>query len=196
MIFAEDDDKVEEWFARVPGTYDFTEWERREERYYDRGQTEKFERQKQENILTLHQYLDQKFEMNLTTPEKAVAAYRHRIALLDALFVGENAVYRRSSYAFFHMMLAEALFRCGTMEEGDEMLEKAVDYYEEWFAIPAETEFVYTGIFDKITGRKHGYTTPEKVLRFLDGDRRPTGFAAVAEDERYLALVGRIRRHV
>lgn len=196
MIFAEDDENVEEWFARVPGTYDFTEWERREDRYYDRGQMEKFEQQKQENMLTLYQYLDQKFEMNLTTPEQKISAYRHRIALFDALFTGKNARNRSSRYASFHQNLAEALFRCGKTDEGFDALETAVACYEEWFAIPVGTELTDNGIFDRCSIKKRGRTNPESVLRTLAGDRIPAGFAAVAEDNRYRDLVKRIRKYL
>ena len=147
-------------------------------------------------MLTLYQYLDEKLGRDLTTPEKAVTAYRHRIALFEALFDGENVRNRSWAYAYFHHYLAEALFRCGETEEGFEMLEKAVAYYEEWFSIPVGTELADTGIFDRHTQVKRGYITPETVLRSFENDRRPEGFVLASEDERYRILTARIRKYI
>lgn len=191
MLFAEDDDNVEEWFARVPGTYDFTEWERREERYLERGQMEKFRHQRQENMMMLFQYLHEKLGTVTKTPEEALLASRHRIALIDALFTEENALYMRHLYAWDHMNLSIALFKLGNKEEGYTVLSKAIDYFEEWFAV-SQNEQKYVGIFDTIVHPAARYT-PTVVLKYFEGEHLL--FASISKEERYKTLVDRIRKY-
>ena len=195
MLFAEDDDNVEEWFARVPGTYDFTEWERREDRYLERGQMEKFRHQRQKNMMQLFQYLHEKLGTVNKTPEEALLANRHRIALIDSLFTGNNALCMRHLYASDHMNLAGALFALGNKEDGYTALSKAIDCFEEWFTA-SQKEQQYIGIFDTLVQPAARRTTPATVLKNFEGERRLPRFDAVAEEERYKILIERIKKHI
>lgn len=195
MLFAEDDEKVEEWFARVPGTYDFTEWERREDRYFERGQMDEFRHQRQENLIQLFRYLHEKLSTVNKSPEETLLASRHKIALIDALFTEENALCIRHLYAYDHLNLAGALFELDSKEEGYVALTKAIDCFEEWFAA-SQKEQRFVGIFDTLVQPASQRTTPATVLKNFEGGQRLPRFAAVAEEERYKALADRIRKYI
>lgn len=195
MLFAEDDDHVEEWFARVPGTYDFTEGERREDRYLERGQMDKFRHQRQENMMQLFQYLHEKLRPVNSTPEETLLVYQHRIALLDALFIGENALLIRHLYAFDHLHLAASLFVLGRKDEGYAALSKAVDSLEEWIPIVGQKQY-YSGIFDTMVPPARWNTSLSAFIRLLDGEHRHPGFSSVIEEEKYKTLVERIRIYI
>ena len=195
MLFAEDDDHVEEWFARVPGTYDFTEGERREDRYLERGQMEKFRHQRQENMMQLFQYLHEKLRPVNSTPEETLLAYQHRIALLDALFIGENALLIRHLYAFDHLYLAASLFAVGRKDEGYAALSKAVDSLEEWMTVVGQKQH-YSGIFDTMVPPAGRNSSLSAFIRLLDGEHRHPGFSSVIEEKQYKTLVERIHKYI
>ena len=194
MLFAENDDNVEEWFARVPGTYDFTEGERREDRYLERGQMDKFRHQRQENMMQLFQYLHEKLKPVNSTPEETLLAYQHRIALLDALFIGENALQIQHYYAFNYMHLSGSLFVLGRKDEGYAALSKAVDSLGKWMTVVGQTQN-YSGIFDTMVRSARKNYNMQAYIRLLDGEHRHPGFSSVCEEERYKALVDRIRKY-
>lgn len=195
MLFAESDDNVEEWFLQVPGTYDFTEWERREDRYFERGQMEKFTEQKQNNMYQLYRYLIDKMMRGLSSAEEFVYAYQHRIAVRNALF-GENATYARDSYAFDCMQLAAALFRCSRVDEGFKELEKSVDCWEKWFAIPENTVLKYEGcLFDTKSRIKKNTWNAEKVLEKFIELSKHEWLADVRDDEKYKNIINRIKSY-
>jgi len=195
MLFAEDDDNVEEWFARVPGTYDFTEGERREDRYLERGQTDKFRHQRQENRMQLFQYLHDKLGPVNATPEEACLAYQHRIALLDALFIGENALQVQHYYAFNYLHLSGSLFELGRKDEGYVALCKAVDSLETWMTVVGEDQH-YSGIFDTLVRSARTNFNISTYLRLLDGEHKHPGFSSVCEEEKYKTLVERLQKYI
>lgn len=190
MLFAEEDAYVEKWFAEVPGTYDFTEWERREDRYFERKQMEKYRHQKQQNMRQLYRYLFEKLGAGLSTPQEAVDAYRIRAALQDALFGGENAICEKFSYAFNQMQLASALFESGEKEEGYVALEGAAQNFAEYFAIPEGEALQFVGLFDTLTIQRR--QNPEAILPFLVGSRQLKGFQTIAGEERFKMLAEKI----
>lgn len=192
MIFAEDDDKVEKWFSEVPGTYDFTEWERREERYFERGQKDKFKKQKEENMLQLFEYFYGKISFGLDTAEEKITAYKNKIAILDVIF-GENALCQKHYYGMNYLQLASALFEVGQNDEAYEALEKSVICFEEWYAIPDGIELPYTGIFNVLTLPSLRKSDPQKIISFFTGDRHPEWFESVRSEERFVSLTERVK---
>ena len=191
MLFAEEDALVEEWFAEVPGTYDFTQWERREDRYLERQQMDKYRHQKQCNMQQLYIYLFEKMGEGLSTPQEAVDAYQRRAALQEALFGGENAICEKFRYAFNQMQLASALFECGQMEEGYSALERSIQCFAEWFFVPEKEELQYAGLFDTLSVRRT--RDPEGMIPFLTGNRQLPGFKVVADEERFKTLLEQMR---
>lgn len=187
MLFAEDDEHVEEWFAEVPGTYDFSEGERREDRYLQRRQMDKYRKQKQENVKQLYPFLFEKLGTFDDTPQEAVEAYRKRAALQEALFDKENAIYEDFHYAFNQMHLAAALFECEEKEDGYATLEKAVDCFLKHFAIPLGEELYCGGLFDALSTTRT--RKAEEILPFLNGDKQLKGFQKVAKEKRFNALL-------
>lgn len=194
MLFAEDDENVEKWFAEVPGTYDYSEWERREDRYCERGQTEKFRRQKQENMYQLYSYLREKMASGIQSPEEKLVAYRHQIALTSAVFGEDNLMCEKATLAIAHIRLASALFEVGKKEEAYETLEKGITLYQEYCALPEGTELRYKGLFDTKTRliNQSVCVRVEKIIPFLRGDKMLNGFKRVADDDRYQRLIARL----
>ena len=191
MLFAEEDEHVEKWFLEVPGTYDFTECERREDRYLERKQMDKYRHQKQQNMMQLYRYLFEKIGTGLSTPQEAVDAYQRRAALQEALFGGENAICEKFRYAFNQMQLASALFECEKNEEGYAALENSVQSFMECFSSPVGEELHFAGLFDTLTvSRRQG---PKAILPFLEGSRQLKGFKTCAGEERFKALAEKIR---
>ena len=165
----------------------------------ERGQYDKYEHERQENMLDLFGWLLDKMSPHFTAPphrslDKSVIAHRTRIALFEIMFTGETLQYRLNQYAFIHLELASALFENNQKEEGYTILEKAVQYAEEWFRVP-EGELCYTGMFDHIHRRKSKSLSPEKMLNFMIGNKQWSGFALVANEERYKELVERIQKY-
>lgn len=198
MLFAEDDEYVEKWFAEVPETYDFSEWERREERYYDRGQTDKFRAQKQENMYQLYSYLREKLTFGVQSPEENIMALRYKIAVTNALFNGENLKWELFTHAYSYIKLASLLFEVGEKTEGYEVLEKGISLCEEYLSIPVGTELCGVGIFDTIK-RKMKYdarTRAERAIMLLAGERKLSGFTFVSDDKEYQNLVKRVERYL
>lgn len=191
MLFAEDDEYVEKWFMEVPGTYDFTEWERRENRYLERKQMDKYRHQKQQNMMQLYRYLFEKIGIDLSTPQEAVDAYRRRAALQEALFSGENAICEKFRYAFNQMQLASVLFECEKNEEGYAALENSVQSFVEYFLRPVGEELHFVGLFDTLTVLRT--QNPEVILPFLEGGKQLKGFRTCACEARFKALVEKIR---
>ena len=145
--------------------------------------------------MQLFRYLHEKLSTVNQTPEESLLASRHRIALIDALFTDENALYIRNLYAYDHLNLAGALFALGKKEEGYAALSKAVACFEEWFAVSGN-ERHYVGIFDTIVHPAAKWSTPADILKQFEGDRRHPRFASVEGENRYKALVDRIKKHV
>lgn len=194
MLFSEDDENVEKWFTEVPGTYDYSEWERREDRYCERGQIEKFRRQKQENMYQLYSYLREKMASGIQSPEEKLVAYRHQIALTSAVFGEDNLMCEKAPLAIAHIRLASALFEVGKKEEAYETLEKGITLYQEYCALPEGTELRYKGLFDTKTRliNQSVYVRVEKIIPFLRGDKMLNGFKRVADDDRYQRLIARL----
>lgn len=191
MLFAEDDEHVEEWFAEVPGTYDFTEWERREERYLERNQIEKYRHQKQLNMMQLYNYLLGKLNTCAAAPQDALQAYQRGAHLIEALFGGENIICQSFNYSFILLSLSSALFECGRKEDGYKALENAVNCCVEWFSIPEGTELHYVGLFDTLSVKRGN--TLDKVSDFLNGIKQKSGFKLVDKEERFIKLTDKIR---
>ena len=187
MLFAEDDDLVEEWFTEVPGTYDFSEWESREDRYLERNQQDKYRHQKQENMIQLYLYLLEKLGENPLTPKEAVDAFQRRASLQEALFGGENAICEKYMYAFYLLRLSAAYFDCGQNEEGYSTLERSMQCFSEWFSVPKNEELHFVGQFDTLTIKRT--KSPEDVIPFLTGNSQLKGFKAVADEERFKTLL-------
>lgn len=194
MLFAEDDENIEKWFAEVPGTYDYSEWERREDRYYERGQTEKFRRQKQENMYQLYSYLYDKMGSGTRTVEEKLIAYRHQIALTSAVFREDNLTCEKAPFAIAHIRLASALFEAGEKAEAYETLEKGITLYQEYCVLPEGTELRYVGLFDTKTRtiNQKTRTRVEKIIPLLRGDKMMDGFKRVVDDDRYQKLIARL----
>ncbi len=194
MLFAEDDEYIEKWFAEVPGTYDYSEWERREDRYYERGQIEKFRHQKQENMYQLYSYLREKMALGIQSPKEKIAAYRHQIALINAVFGEDNLVCEKGTLAIAHIRLASALFEVDEKAEAYETLEKGITLYQEYCALPEGTELCYVGLFDTKTRliNQSACERVEKMITFLKGNKMMDGFKRVADDDRYQRLIARL----
>ena len=111
--------------------------------------------------------------------------------MLDALYGGENAICEKFHYAFNQMQLASALFACGEKEEGYAALDRAVQDFEEYFAIPEGEELHFVGLFDTLIAKRS--RASKDILPFLEGNRQFKGFQTVAEEERFKMLADRIR---
>lgn len=194
MLFAETDDKVEEWFSEVPGTYDYTEGERREDRYLERDQMDRYRHQKQSNMMQLFLYLYEKLGANLSTPQQKIAAYKVRESLLCALFRGENEICLKYRYAFNQLELASAFFECGCKNDGYATLEKSIQSFVQWFSIPKNEELHFVELFDTLTVKRHG--GKENVLSFLTGNKQLSGFKSVCDEKKFITLSEELKNMV
>lgn len=133
MLFAEDDDRVEAWFDEVPVTYDFANGERREERYLDRGNIQKYKKQKQENMMELFVYFWQKLTCRNEniTPDEMLEIAKRRFLLLDALFSPNGKLIAAMYYCEAYRYMAKAYFALGETESGITMLEELIKFYKE-----------------------------------------------------------------
>lgn len=186
MLFAENDDMVEDWFNEVPGTYDYCEWERREARYFERNQMDEYRNQKQENMMQLFNYLFEKIGENLSDIGEMIEAFKLRSNMIQTLFVGDNFICFKFRYAFNLLKLSSLYFEYGDKENAYTTLEESVSAFIEWFSIPENTDLHYVGLFDTLTAKRT--QTPNTVLRFLTGNRQLSGFKDVVKEERFIKL--------
>lgn len=132
MIFVEDDEHVERWFAEAPDNADYLQSERREEWYCERGQWELYYTQKQNNMLDLVNSLVDKmgYYSDPSDIELKIESRRRRVELLEVLFRGTDRVLFSGKYGGCLLELAMALAESGKTEEAIKALAKAVDIYE------------------------------------------------------------------
>lgn len=193
MLFAENDDLVEEWFEEVPGTYDFSEGERREDRYLERNQMDKYRYYKQRNMMQLYRYLFEKLGANPSTVQEKINALQVRASLQDALFGGENAICEKYRYAFNQLLLSAAFFECGQKQEGYSALEKSIKGFVEWFLLPQNEELHFSGLFDTLEPVKRTKGV-DSVVPFLVGDRQLKGFKNVSYEDKFISLTQELQQ--
>ena len=134
MIFAEDDDHVEDWLAQAPDNADYLESERREERYINREQWDLYVRQKQDNMRDIFGSLFEKmgYYNDPSTPEWKAEVRKRRIELIEVLFKGtDRLLYQMYRGAWIEY--AMALDECGRTDETIKALNRAVDLWKEQY---------------------------------------------------------------
>ena len=195
MLFAEDDDRVNEWFDRVSVISDFFIGELMEDRYLKRGQMDKFLMHKQENIRSMFDLLYEKVGKGITTPEETIDVEKCRIALCDTLLDNEDMITGKRLYAYDYANLAAAYFACSRKEEGYSALKKAVEYYLEWLTIPPIASNSYSSVKSILMKRGSFFSSENKLWIFEKGSKLLSyNFDSVYDEERYQEIIGRSKK--
>ena len=132
MIFVEDDENVDRWFQEAPDNIDYLACERKEERYCDRRQWDKYYPQKQQNMMDLINALIEKmgYYEKVSTPELRVMARKRRVEFLKVMFTENDRLLLSGKYGGCLIELAMALDEVGQYSEAVNALEKAFECYE------------------------------------------------------------------
>ena len=134
MIFAEDDDHVEDWFSQAPDNADYLESERREERYFSREQWDLYVQQKQDNMRDILGLLFEKmgYYHDLSDPAWKAEVRKRRIDLMEVLFRGSDRLLYQM-YRGAWIEYAMALNECGRIKDTIDALNRAVDLWEQQY---------------------------------------------------------------
>lgn len=183
---AEDEAETEEWIRK--SQFGKTVYDLRLARCEFRGEWE--ERECVKESMNLEAIL--KFCFNMRPrwcgPEQSVEGNLIALQLLDVVSERNGSDAFLWDYAFYNTRLCAGLFACGRVEEGYEVMEKAVEMLERWFAIPDGTEIPYNCYcFRNLT-----YVKTSKRFDFFERKSGWAWFNNVRGEERYKALADRI----
>lgn len=196
MIFVEDDEHVERWFAEASDNADYLEQERREERYSERGQWELYYTQKQNNMLDLVNSLIDKMGC-YSGPrdiEQKIESRRRRIELFEVLFRGADRSLLSGKYGGCLLELAMALAEAGKADDGIATFAKAVEVYEshkEYGGRLSAAEDEKVNLTDPMWDRLAYPAFPRKLgARFLE---QLAAIPAWEKNEEFQKLIERLR---
>ncbi len=195
---------VDEWLSMLGNAEQITPESALIERYYYRGEVEKYNQAIQKDIFRhLKKMFEQDFckrdRATFKNPASRVAGQRTILQIIDCLRDPTVEVDAwLDERAFAHVRLAAGAFGMGDRDTGYTALEKAVELYLVMAALPERTRLTFNHPTLDLIDRIVGETFPPNDYALSDIHRciaDPQGwewFNGVREEERYRALVARV----
>lgn len=169
-----DDEEFEKWLEYIPSGYSeiLSPAEMRERRYWERGRHDECHViSSYNNFMRFCGFLMRDARYH-GYPERAVERNLARLRLIG-LYCGEGEINGWILYKGLTMLrLSSALFGCGRIEEGYEVLDKTLELYEKHAKIPAGTmlafgdDSFFGGIYYEV-----GTADDVRYLNLADGTR-------------------------
>lgn len=153
-----EDGELERWLDLCAPSYSAYRGEILEERLWKQGKRDECREQNMVNNLELILHWMRSRGRYHGKPELSIPAQKRYMAFIEQI-VGDGTVPDAwlVPYALATIRLAAAQFGCGDNEAGFVTLERAMQLYERWFAIPNESVLPLGAMFEGMSIRKYGW---------------------------------------